>query len=186
MDFIKYQHGRKAFRNGLGGQNTHFAISQVDGLLGSHDDVLVVGQNKDGLGRSGMDCRQDVVGGGVHGLTALDHIGHAQILEELLHTVASAHSYKAIGIAGVHWGILEAASHRLADRLLVVGMLFPHIFDLDLGQSAVLQSILQGITGVVGVYMALDDVVIVHHHSTVANALQVGAQSQGISPLGHP
>ena len=47
-----------------------------------------------------------------------------------------------------------------------------------------LQSILQGITGVVGVYMALDDVVIVHHHSTVANALQVGAQSQGVSPLG--
>ena len=160
---IEYQHSRQTLRNGLGGQDTHFTVCQVDGLLRCHDDVLVVGQNKDCLGRGGMNSRQNIIGGGVHGLTALDHIGHTQILEELLHTVTGTYCHKAIGIARINRSILETGSHGFPYCLLVVGMLLPHILDLDLGQRAVPQSILQGIAGVIGVHMALDDVIVVHY-----------------------
>ena len=54
------------------GRTTTLTVGQLLGLLGSHDDVLVVGQHENGLGRHALDGSQDILGGGVHGLAAGD------------------------------------------------------------------------------------------------------------------
>ena len=79
----KAQHSGDALRNGLGGNDHHGLGGQGVYLLGSHDDVLVVGQDKDSLGRHLVHRLQNVLGAGVHGLAAGDDLIDAQILEHV-------------------------------------------------------------------------------------------------------
>ena len=45
---VEAQHGGNALRNGLAGNDHHLLLGEGTHLLGSHDDVLVVGQHKNG------------------------------------------------------------------------------------------------------------------------------------------
>ena len=78
-------------------------------LLGSHDDVLVVGQDKDGLGRDALDGGKDVLGGGVHGLTAGDDSVSGQVGEDRLQALTGGDSNEAIVAAGVNGSVDELA-----------------------------------------------------------------------------
>ena len=53
-------------RHGLGGDNDDVLFRQSGALLGGHDDVAVVGQDKHGLGGDGIHAVQNALGGGVH------------------------------------------------------------------------------------------------------------------------
>ena len=86
----KAQHGGNALGNGLGGNDHHGLGGQGVHLLGGHDDVLIVGQDKDGLGGNLVHRLQDVLGAGVHGLAAGDDLINAQILEHVRKTRAGA------------------------------------------------------------------------------------------------
>ena len=67
---VKVEQSGDAHGHGAGGQDHDLTVSQLLGLLGSHNDVLVVGQDENGLGRHALDGSQDILGGGVHGLAA--------------------------------------------------------------------------------------------------------------------
>ncbi len=60
-------------------QHADPTVRQLFRLFRRHNDVFVVGQHKDGLGRRGFHGVKDVVGAGIHGLTAADDLIHAQI-----------------------------------------------------------------------------------------------------------
>ena len=88
---IHHHHGGDALRHGLAGDDHHILGSQCVDLLGSHDDILVVGQDVDHLGGGFLDLAQDVLGGGVHGLTAANHIVGTQFPEQVHHALTGSH-----------------------------------------------------------------------------------------------
>lgn len=57
-------------------------LGQLAGALGGHDDVLVVGQDDDGVGVHPTRRIKQVLRGRVHGLPAGHHHVHAQALED--------------------------------------------------------------------------------------------------------
>ena len=61
-----------------------------------------------------------------------------------------------------------------------LAVLLLHVLNLHGEQLAVLQRGLQGVAGVLGVYVGLDDFVVVHHHHAVADGLQEEPQVQGV------
>ena len=55
-----------------------------------------------------------------------------------------------------------------------------HILHLDGDEMAVLNGLVQSLAGVVGMHMDLDDLVVVHQHQTVAQAVQEGPELFGV------
>lgn len=78
---VYVHHGGDALGNSLAGDDHHVFLRQALALLGSHDDVAVVGQNKHGLSGDLIDPGQNTLRGGVHGLTAGNHGVAAKIPE---------------------------------------------------------------------------------------------------------
>ena len=65
------QHSGDALGDSLGGQDHHlFILAQGHTLLGRHNDVFIVGQDIDDLSRCALDFLQNVLCGGVHGLSS--------------------------------------------------------------------------------------------------------------------
>ena len=90
------QHGGDALGHRLGGQDDHLLVlTQGDGLLGGHNDVFVVGQDVDDPSRSGVDGLEDVLGGGIHGLTASHQLIHSQVPEHGLQSGPGADGHIA-------------------------------------------------------------------------------------------
>ena len=59
-------------------------------------------------------------------------------------------------------------------------MLLLHVVDLHIGQIAQLECRLNGVARLIGMYMTLDDLLIVHYNDTVADGFQISAQSQWV------
>ena len=174
-------HGGHALGNGLGGDHQHLVLlQQFLGLLRCHDDVLVVGQDINGLCLGAANGRCDVLGGGVHGLSADDHLVHGQILKQRGQPVAGGHGHKAHFLFK-HGRFLL---HRV--RLLDEGaVLLAHVIHLDGGQLAQLQAVLQDLARVVGVAMDLDHLQVAHHQHAVADLGELFAQLVDVF-LGNP
>ena len=85
LGFVKHQHGADPLGNGFGVQHPHLAVlGQGNGLLGSHNNVFIVGQHKHRLGGGGHNGVQNIVGGGVHGLSAADNCVGANVGKQFL------------------------------------------------------------------------------------------------------
>src|SRR5699024_1208743 len=85
----------------LGGQDHHLlAFGKGHTLLGGHDDVAVVGQHEDDFRRSGINLLHNIVGGGVHGLTAANDTVSAQIPEYSGQAVAGGYRHHTILLFG--------------------------------------------------------------------------------------
>ena len=191
---VEVQQSGDAHGDGAGGQNDHLTVSQLLGLLSSHDDVLVVGQNEDGLGRDALDGGKDVLGGGIHGLTAGDDSVSGQVGEDSLQALTGGDSNEAIVAAGVNGsvdelaggvGLLLGGSLLLeALALLLAGQeLLVHILDLEVGEVAVLDGLAQDLAGVGGVDMEVDDVIVLDADDAVAVGLGEGAHLCGACAL---
>ena len=61
---VKVQQRGNAHGHSASGQHHHLTVRQLLCLLGSHNDVLVVGQHEHGLGGNTLDGCQNVLGGG--------------------------------------------------------------------------------------------------------------------------
>ena len=179
---VKGQHGGQSLRNGPGLQHIDLAVGKVCCLLGGHDDIFIVGQHKYPLGCCGVDGREDILGGGVHRLAAADHIVDAEVGEQLLDTVARCNRYEAIFLIRVDRLVREGrlALRLQIDQLVVVAVLYLHVVDLHVGQISQLQRRLDGVARLVGVDVALDDLLIVHHHNAVADRFEIRSQRQRV------
>ena len=132
---------------------------------------LLLGSTIDDLGGSLIHLLQDVLGGGVHGLSAGDHSVHAQVTEHSRQSLVrrrrpQSHSFfSGAAFAG---GLPSApASSSGLHRLQVVGALDmlargqvlglgAHVLDLGQLQGAVLLGLGQGVAGGVGVDVDLE------------------------------
>src|SRR5699024_5284320 len=150
---VKVEHGGGAHGDGAGGQHHHAAVGQLFGLLGGHDDGLVVGQDKDGLGRHALDGGQDVLGGGAHGRTTRDDGLNRQLGKDALKALAGGHRHKAVVPAGIDGSVNDRGGDGAGGALLLLGLgllfqalalflagqeLLVHVFDLEVGKVAVL------------------------------------------------
>jgi len=165
---IETEHSSNALGNGFAGDHHHVLFGQSVHLLGGHNDVLVVGQHEHGLGRHFVHSLQNILGAGIHGLTAGNDAVYAQITEYGSKTVAGAYGHYAQrlfrlcdgGLCGCRLGFL------LVHHFFCV--LQAHIFDLYRDERAVVHSLVKGFARVVGVDVDLDDLVVVHQHKAVA------------------
>ena len=129
-----------------------------------------------------MDSGEDVLGGRVHGLTAADHIIYTQVGEQLFDAIPRSHRYKAVLLLRVYCLVWECrfAFCFQVHQLIVVAVLLLHVVDLHIGQIAQLERRLNGVARLIGMYMTLDDLLIVHYNDTVADGFQISAQSQWV------
>lgn len=147
----------------LEGMTTTVLGVRASTCWGGHDDVLIVGQDKDGLGGNLVHRLQDVLGAGVHGLAAGNDLIDAQILEHVRKTRAGADGDDA-------QRLLRLCDLR-GDLLLgeyLLGMLQTHVLDLHRDEGAVVQRLGQRLAGIVGMDMHLDNLVVVHQYEAVA------------------
>ena len=154
---------------------------QPRGLLRRHHDVFIIGKNIN-IHSGHLLCRvQNILSGGIHGLPAAHDLLDAQITEQLLHAVAGRHRHKARRQRRVY---LRRLGSRRFLLLLYAGylrlVLLYHILNLQLGQHAVGPGLFQRQARVGGVHMALDDLIIVHHHYAVADGFQISPQPGGV------
>ena len=63
-------------------------------------------------------------------------------------------------------------------------MLFHHVFNDEIAQFAQLQAVLQGLAGIVGVHMYLDQRQIAHDQHAIADAIEMAAEGGDIAGLG--
>ena len=59
-------------------------------------------------------------------------------------------------------------------------MLVAHVLNFHIGELTELEALSQRFIGCVGMHMHLDDLIVVHHHNTVSDGLQIGTQLEGI------
>ncbi len=110
----------------LDGIDADRLLAQRGGLLGREDHVRVVREDEHVVRRHSVDRLEDVRGGRVHRLTALDHAGRAQALEEPPIPTPRTHGDEPC---------LEcrdrARPHALEKTLLALRSLVVHVRDLD-------------------------------------------------------
>ena len=92
--------GSDAHGHILGGDHPHVLGRQFRGLVRREDHVSVVRQNEHAFCVHLADGAQEVVHGGIHGLSALDDLVHVQVLEELGESVAQGNRHKAVTFGG--------------------------------------------------------------------------------------
>ena len=186
---VEIQHGGDALRNGLAGDDNDLLIRQGSGLLGGHDDVLVVGQDEHDLRRSALDGLEDVVGGRVHGLTALNDLVNAEVTENARETGACADGNGAVllGRSGASCLLMAAGLQLLLDGFEIVGracgaarrqivMLHTHVLDLGKLKRAVFLGFVQRLPWNVRMDMDLERLVVLADDETVADGIEVQAQ----------
>ena len=172
---IEAEHSRHALRNGLAGDDHNLLGGQGLHLLCGHDDILVVGQDKHGFRRNLVDSLQNILGAGVHGLAAGNQSIHAQIVEHILNACTDADRDNAERL----FRIRNLGSHLLLAHHLF-GVLQTHVLDLRGDERAILQSCLQSQSGIVGMDMDLDDLIVVHQNQAVAQGCQISTQFLGV------
>lgn len=179
---IDRQHGRNTLRDGLcRHDDPPFSPRRDDRLLGSHDDILVVRQHENDFRRNGIDSVQNVVGGRVHGLTALYHNVRAEVGEQALEALAGSNGYKAkLLLYGDDHALLGRVCRAL-DHL--GGVLLTHVFDFNGQQRTEFQALLERLVRLVGVNVYLDDIIILDNNQRIADFVQNGAQTSNISCL---
>ena len=176
-------------RHGAGRDDAHGLFRERNALLRRHDDVLVVREHEHGGGGGFVHLTEDVVRGGVHRLAAgHDPVG-AERTEEIGHAVAGAHGDEADFLLGrgdvrLVLGLRRGRGGRgsglpVGER----GVLVAHILDLHGLERAVAQRFGQRAARRVRVDMDLDDIVVLHEHERVAEALEEAAQQLGIALL---
>ena len=173
---IEYQHRGQALRDGTGrNDNDLSVVDKIDGLLGSHDDILVVGKNKYLLRGSSKNCREDVISGGVHALTAGNDVQTTQLVEEIAQSFACRYCDKTEILGRLcDNGLTLLLDLRL--RLFVVFLcllvLLLHVFDLHSQERAVCQTALQRVAGLLGMYMDFDDLIVGNQNDAVADGFE--------------
>ena len=131
--------------------------------------VLVVGEDDDYLRRHGIHRTEDIVGRGVHGLSAYDHSICARILEHGSDAVTVCDGYYAVLL----FGSGRLGSLRLKELTHTLLTLQLHVVYLHVAQIPHGKAFLKGKSGVVGMHMDLDDIVVVYDYCAVAYALKV-------------
>ena len=85
-------HGRNSLGNRFGGDNNNILIlTKRLCLICCQDDVLIVRQNEDMIRVYLFNGIEHILGAGVHGLTALDQVIHAETLEDLTNALADGY-----------------------------------------------------------------------------------------------
>ena len=143
---IKVQHSGNPLRDGTGGENVNLAVGQRDRLFRCQNDIFIVGQHIDHFGRGSFHRIQDIVGGGVHGLAAGNHLAASQVIEQGLQTFTRCHSDKTIFLFRFRpnrrsWFTADAGFLHPAG----VGMLDAHILHLDGFKLAVFDALGQSL-----------------------------------------
>ena len=169
-------------RDGLGRYDDHlFLLGEMNRLLGSHDDILVVRQHENDFCRNGIDSVQNVVGGRVHGLATLYHNVCAEVGEQALEALAGSNGYKAkLLLCGDDHALLGRVRRALDD---LGGMLLTHVFDFNGQQRTEFQALLERLVRLVGVNVYLDDIIILDNNQRIADLVQDGAQTSDIACL---
>ena len=189
---IKAQHGGDALGYGLGGDHDDLFVGQTGGLLSSHDNILVVGQNEDHLGGSTLNLLQNIFRGGIHGLAAFDDAVHTQIPEDggkaragadgddtvLLLRRGHGGSVLGLQLGFGHVQVVGALGSAAGGHVLVLGA---HVFDLGQLQNAVLLRFRQSGAGDVGMDMNLECVVVLANDQTVTDRIEISAEGVQIS-----
>ena len=103
----------------------HRAVGVGVDLLGHGDDVLVVGQDHDLLGRHRLDRGQQVGGRRVHRLAAGHDALHAEAVEDALDAVAGGdrHDRGRDGLGDVRRHLDDVVGAGLADPALLLDLL---------------------------------------------------------------
>ena len=129
-----------------------------------------------------MDRRQNVIGGRIHGLTAADYIVNTQVDKQLLNAFTGCNCDKAVFFVRIDCLIWEGwlAFCFQINQLVVVAMLYLHVVDLHVGQVSQLERRLDGVAWFVGMYMTLDNLLVIYNNDTVADRLQICAQRQRV------
>ena len=182
---VEVEKSRNALGHGLGRDDDDaLVLDKLRSLLGGHDDVLVVRQHEHRLGRGLVDLPQNIVGGGVHGLTAGDDAVRAEFPEQALHPLARGHDHRAeLLFGGSVGGLLQlllnivkiiGADDLFAGRVLVG--LNDHVLDLGNLKRTVLLTLVQRVARDVRVDVNLENLVVVADNQAVADAVEIGAQ----------
>ena len=179
---IDRQHGRNTLRDGLGRHDDHlFLLGEMNRLLGSHDDILVVRQHENDFCRNGIDSVQNVVGGRVHGLAALYHNVRAKVGKQGFETLTGSNGYKAkLLLCGDDHALLGRVRRALN---YLGGMLLTHVLDFNGQQRTEFQALLERLVRLVGVNVYLDDIIILDNNQRIADFVQNGAQTSNIACL---
>ena len=150
-------------------------------LLGSHDDVLVVRQHENDFRRNGIDSVQNIVGGRVHGLSALYDNVRAEVGKQGFETLTGSNGYKAKLLLCRNDHALLGRVCRALDYL--GGVLLAHVFDLNGQQRTEFQTLLERLVRLVGVNVYLDDIIILDNNQRIADFVQDRAQTGNIARL---
>ena len=161
-------------------------------LLGGHDDVAIVGQDKHGFSRNLIHASQDTLCRGIHGLAAGYHLISAQVFEHGGKAFAGAYGQKAVFFFGSSYRVGGCFQGFGMLQLLLYGVqvigalggsagcqvlgLGTHVLDLGQLQGAIFLSLHQCRAGNIRVHMDFKGLVILTDHQTIANAVQIGAE----------
>ena len=181
---VKVQHCGDALRHGLcRNDNDLLVLTDGNTLLRRHNYILVVGENEHHLGRCAVYLLENVIGGGIHGLTAGNNGVCAQLAEQLRHSLACTYRDNA---AVLHGGCDLLALKLALDILKIVGalrlsagdyilVLGAHILNLCKLQSSVLLRLGQCFAGNVRMNMNLERLVVLADNKAVSDAGKVCA-----------
>ena len=174
-----------ALRHGLAGDDNNVLFRHRYALLGRHDDVLVVGEHKNGGCWCAVYGVEYIVSGGVHGLAAGHNAVRAELTEERRHALTRAHRHNAELL--LRLGKLLRALKLGLDSLKIVGalrlapgdkvvVLGAHVLYLGKLQCAVLLRLVERVAGGVGVYVNLERLIVLTDDKAVADAVEIGAE----------
>ena len=162
------QQGGEALGGTPGGHHPDRLVGLGVDLAGHGDDVLVVGEDDDLVGRHRLDDLEQLRRRRVHGLAAEDDALHAEAVEDAADAVTGAdgddrggHRRGADDAVQLGGGVADPA--LLLDLLEQVG-------HPDLAGAAAVQGGLDGVADVVGVDVAVPEAVAADDHDRVADA----------------
>ena len=181
---IHSHHGGDTLGNSGGGNHHNFFFRQPHTLLGSHDDVLVVGEDKDHLGGNLVDLLENTLGGGVHGLSAGDNTVGSQIPEHGGQAVAGADREEAVALLGSSHAAVLGLVVILLQIVYALGLppghnvliLGAHVLNLGQLQGTVFLSLSEGAAGDVGVDVDFEGSIVLADDQAVTDAVQIGPQ----------
>src|SRR5690606_2629776 len=163
--------GGEALGDAPGGHDPHRAARVGVDLLGDRDDVPVVGQDDDLLGRHRLDGGQQVGRRRVHRLAAGDDALHAEAVEDALDAVAGGDGDDRGGdrLGDVRRDLDDVLRRGLPHPPLLLDLLH-EVGDADLPGAPAVDARLDGRPDVVGVDVAVPDAVAAHDDDRVADA----------------
>ena len=165
-------HRIDALRDVGGGDHDDLTVlHQIPGLFRRENDILVVRQHIDRVGIDLSHRVQHILGAGVHGLSAGDHVVDADPAEDLLQACADGNADKAVGLALTLLFLFRLALllfirllfllrgdlGSILDQALMV--LLAHVVDLHAGKRTVGKALLDREARIIRVHVDLDEFV---------------------------